>query len=164
MKEWVKCTRIKLNYDCCSVTQSCPTLETPWTATHQDSLSLTISWSLPKFMYIASVMPFSHLILWCRLLLLPSIFPSIRDFSSELSAQIRWPKYWSFRFSISPSKEYSGSISLKIDLFDLLVVQGTLRNLLQHHSSKASLLWCFAFFTVQLSQPYVTTWENNSLD
>ena len=160
MKEWVKCTRIKLNYDCCSVTQSCPTLETPWTATHQDSLSLTISWSLPKFMYIASVMPFSHLILWCRLLLLPSIFPSIRDFSSELAVRIRWPKHWSF--SISPSKGYSGLISLKIDWFDL-AVQGTFRNLLQHHSLKTPILRCSAFFMVQLSQPYVTIGKTTAL-
>ena len=123
---------------------------TPWTAACQASLSLTISQSLPRFMSIASVTPSRLLTLWSPLLLLPPIFPSIRDFFNESAVYIRWPKYWSFRFSISPSKEYSGSISLKIDLFDLLVVQGTLRNLLQHHSSKASILWHPAFFTVQL--------------
>ena len=128
--------------------------ETPWTATHQVSLTLTISWSLPKFMFIALVMPSSHLVLWCPLLL-PSIFPSIRDFSNELAVCIRWPKCCSF--SISPSREYSRFISLKIDWFDLLVVQGTFRSLLQHHSSEESFLWRSAFFMVQLSQPYVTT-------
>ena len=102
-------------------------------------------------------MPSSHLILWHPLLLLSSIFPSIRDFSKELAVHMRWPKYWSFCFSISPSNEYSGLISLKIDWFDLLAVQETFRNLLQHHSWKASILWCSAFFTVQLSQLHVTT-------
>ena len=118
---------------------------TPWAAARQASLSLTVSWSLPKFMSIASVMPSSYLILWCPLLL-PSVFPSIRDFSSESAVCIRWPKYWSFIFSISPS-EYSGFISLKIDWFDLLAVQGTLRSLLQHCTSKgkASILWRSAF-------------------
>ena len=106
----------------------------------QASLSLTISRSLSKFMSIALVMPSSRLILWCPLLLLPSIFPSIRDFSNESSVRIRWPKYWSFSFSISPSSEYSGLISLKIDWFDLPAVQGTLRSLLQHHGLKASIL------------------------
>ena len=128
---------------CCSVTQSCPTLCDPMDCSMP---GLTIAQSLPKIMFIASVMPSSHLISWRPLLLLPSIFPSIRDFSSELSAQIRWPKYWSF--SISSSSEYSGLISLKIDWFDLFIVQGNFRSLLQHHSSKASILW--------LSQPYVT--------
>ena len=123
---------------------------TPWTAALQASLSPTISWNLPKFMFIASVMPSSHLILWHPLFLLPSIFPSIRDFFSESSVHIRWPKYWSF--SISPSSEYSGLISLKIDWFDLLAIQGTVRSLLQHHSSEASVLWHSAFFMVQLSQ------------
>ena len=107
-------------------------------------------------MLIALVMPSSHLILWCPLLLLPSIFPSIRDFFNELSVHIRWPKYWSFSFSISPSSEYSGLISLKTEWFDLLALQGTFRSLLQHHSLKASILWHSAFFIVQLSQPYVT--------
>ena len=108
-------------------------LVTPWTIAHQASLSLTISRSLPKFMFIALVMPPSHLILWHPLLLLPSIFPSIRDFSSESSVYITWPKYWSFSFSISPSSEYSELISLKIDWFDLFAVHGLLRSLLQHH-------------------------------
>ena len=121
----------------------------------QASLSLTISQSLPKFMSIASVMPSSHLILYRPLLLLPSIFPSIRDFSSESTLLIRWPKYWSF--SISPSNECLDLISLKIDWFDLLAVQGTFRSLLQHHSLKASILWCSVVFTIQLSQPYMTT-------
>ena len=128
---------------------------TPWTAACQASLSLTISWSLPKFMSIASVMPSSHLILCCPLLHLPSIFPSIRDFSSESAVCIRWPKYW-FQL-ISPSKEFSGLISLKIDWFDLLSVQGILRCLLQRHSKQASIFWCFALFMVQLSQLYMTT-------
>ena len=118
---------------------------TPWTAARQASLSLTTSQSLPKFTFIASVMPSSHHILWCPLLLLPSVFPSIRYFSNELSVHIRWPKYWSFSFS--SSSEYSELISLKIDCFDLLDVQGTFRSLLQHHSSKTSILWLSAFFT-----------------
>jgi len=128
----------------------------PWTAAHQASLSITISRSFPKFMFIASMMPSSHLILWCPLLLQPSIFPSIRDFYNESSVHIRWPKYWSFSFSISPSSEYSGLISLKIDWFDL-AVQGTFRSFFQHHSLKSSILWHSAFFTVQLSQLYLTT-------
>ena len=128
------------------------------TAALQASLSITNSWSLPKLMSIESVMPSNHLIL-CRhpLLLLPSIPPSIRVFSNEAALHIRWPKYWSFSFSISPSNEYSGLISFKMDWLDLLEVQGTLKSLLQHHSSKASILWCSAFFTVQLSHPYMTT-------
>ena len=126
--------------------------ETPWTATCQASLSFTISWSLLKLMSIQSVMPSNHLILCCTLLLLPSIFPRIRVFSNVL--HIRWPKYWSFSFSISPSNEYSGLISFRIDRFDLLAVQGTLHSLLQHHSSKASILWCSAFFMVQLTSIY----------
>ena len=130
---------------------------TPWTAARQASLSLTISQSLPKFMSIVLVMPSSNLILWCPLLLLPSIFPSIRDSSNESAVCIKWPKYWSFSFSINPSNEYSGLISLKIDWCDLFMVQGILRSLLQHHSLKASILWHSAFFMVQLSQPYVTT-------
>ena len=119
---------------------------TPWTAAHQASLSFTVSQSLLKFMSIESVMLSNHLII-CRPLLLPSIFPSIRVFSSESVLHIRWPKYWSFSFSISPSNEYSGLISFRIDWFDLLVVQGTLRSLLQHHSLKASILQHSAFFT-----------------
>ena len=120
---------------------------TPWTAVHQASLSITNSWSLLKLMSIKSVMPSNHLIL-CRPLLPPSIFPSIRVFSSELFLCIRWPKYWSFSFSISPSNEYSGLISFRRDWLDLLAVQGTLKSLLQHHSSKAPILWHSAFFIV----------------
>ena len=127
----------------------------PWTVAHQASLSLTISQSLPKFMSITLVMPSSHLILWCPLLLLPSIFSSIRDFSNESAVWIRWPKYWSF--SISPSNEYSELISLKIDWFDLFAVQETLRSLLQHDSSKASILSYSTLFMDQQSKPYVTT-------
>ena len=119
---------------------------TPWTVAHQASLSITNSRSLLKLMSIASVMPSNHLILCCSLLLLPSMLPSIRVFSKESVICIRWPKYWSFSFSISPSNEYLRLISFRIDWFDLLAVQGTLKSLLQHHSSKASILWCSAFF------------------
>ena len=136
---------------------------TKWAVACQASLCLTISQSLPRFMSITSVMPSSHPILWCPFLLLPSIFPNIREFSSESALDIRWPKYWSFSFSISPSSEYSGLIFLKTDWFDLLVVQGTLRSLRQHHSSKASVPWCFAFFTIQLSQQYVVTGKTIAL-
>ena len=130
---------------------------TPWTAARQASLSITNSWSLLKLMSIKSVMPPNHLIL-CRPLLPPSIFTSIRVFSSELLLCIRWPKYWSFSFNISPSNEYSGLISFRIDWLDLLAVQGTLKSFLQHHSSKASILLHSAFFIVQLSHPYLTSW------
>ena len=123
---------------------------------HARPPSRLLSWSLPKFRFISSVMPSSHLILWRPLLLLSSIFPSIKEFSSESSVRIRWPKYWSFSFSISPSSECSGLISLKIDWFNLLVAQGTFRSLLQHHRLKTSVLWCSAFFMAQLSQLYVT--------
>ena len=129
---------------------------TPWTAARQASLSITNCWSSPKLISIESVMPSSHLILCHPLLLLPSIFPSIRVFSNESALRIRWPKYWSFSFNISPSNEHSGLISFRMDWFNLLAVQGTLKSLLQHHSSKASILWCSAFFTVQLSRPYMT--------
>ena len=120
---------------------------TPWTAARQSSLSITNSQSLLKLMSVESVMPSNHLILCCPLLLLPSIFPSIRVFSKESVLGIRWPKYWSFSFSISPSNEYSGLISFRMDWFDLLAVQGTLKSLLQHHSSKTSILQRSAFFT-----------------
>ena len=121
---------------------------TPWTAAGQASLSFTISWSSLKLMSIESVIASNHLIL-CHPFLLPSlIFPSIRIFSNESVLRIRWPKYWSFSFSISPFNEYSGLISFRMDWFDLLAVQGTLKSLLQHHSSKASILWCSAFFIV----------------
>ena len=124
---------------------------TPWTAAHQASLSLTVSWGLLKLRSIESMMPSNYLILCRPLLLLPSIFPSIRVFSNELALCIRWPKYWSFSFSISPSNEYSGLISFRINWFDLLAVQGTLKSLLQHHNSKASILHHSAFFISLLS-------------
>ena len=136
---------------------------TPWTAAHQASLSITSSQSLLKFMSIESVMPSNHLIFCRPLLLPPSIFPSIRVFSNESALHIRWPKYWSFSFNVSPSSEYSGLISLRTDWLDLLAVQGTLKSLLQHHSSKASILWCSAFFIVQLSHPYMTTGKTKAL-
>ena len=128
----------------------------------QASLSITNSWSLLKLMFIESVMPSIPLILYCPLLL-PSIFPSIRVFSSELALLIRWPKYWSFSFSISPSNEYSGLISFGTKWFDLLAVQGTLEPLLQHHSSKTSILQHSAFFMIQLSHPYMTTGKTITL-
>ena len=130
---------------------------TLWTAARQAPLSITNSWSLPKLMPIESVMPSNHLILCCPLLLLPSIFTSIRVFSNESALHIRRPKYWSFSFNISPSSAYSGLISFRMDWLDLLAVQGTLKSLLQHHSSKASILQHSAFFMVQLSHSYVTT-------
>ena len=136
---------------------------TPWTAAHQASLSITNSWTLPKFMSIVSVMPFNLLILCHPLLLLPSIFPSIRAFTNESVLCIRWPEYWRFSFSISPSNEYSGLISFRMDWLDLLAVQGTLKSLLQHHSSKASILQRSVFFMVQLSHPYMTTGKTIAL-
>ena len=139
--------------------------ETPWIAALQASLSITNTQSLPKPMPIELVMPSSHLIR-CRplLLLLPPIPPSIRVFSNKSTLHMRWPKYWSFSFSISPSNEHSGLISFRMDWFDLLAVQGTLKSLLQHHSSKASILQHSAFFTVQLSHPYMTTGKTIGLD
>ena len=134
---------------------------TPWTAALQASLSITNSQSLPKLMSIELVMPSNHLILCHPLLLLPSVFPSIRIFSNESALHIRWPKYWSF--SLSPSGEYSGLTSFRMDWLDLLAVQGTLKSLLQHHSSKASVFRHSAFFTVQLSHPYMTTGKTISL-
>ena len=134
----------------------------PWTAVCQASLSFTISWSLLKLKSIESVMPSNHLIL-CHPLLLLSIFPSIRVFSNELALRIRWPKYWSFRFSISPSNNYSGLISFRIDWFELLAVHRTLKSLLQYHSSKASILWSSVFFMVQLSDPYMITGKSKAL-
>ena len=130
---------------------------TPWTAARKASLSITNSQSLLKLMSIQSVMPSNHLILCHPLLLPPSIFPSIRVFANESALCIRWPKYWSFSYSISPSSEYLGLISFGMDWLDLLAVQGTLKSLLQHHSSKASILQCSAFFIVQLSYPCMTT-------
>ena len=129
----------------------------PWTAAHQASLSITSSQSLLRLMSIKSVMPSNHLILCRAFLLLPSIFPSIRVFSNESVLHIRWPKYWNFSFGISPSSEYAGLISFRMDKLALLAVQGTLKSLLQHHSSKASILWCSAFFIVKLSHAYMTT-------
>ena len=136
---------------------------TPWTATRQGSLSITNAQSLFKLMSIMSVMPSNHLILCCPLLLPPSTFPSIRAFSNESVLHIRWPKCWSFSFSISPSNEYSGLISFMMDWLDLLAVQGTLKSLVQHHSSKASICRRSAFFIVQLSHPYMTTGKTIAL-
>ena len=135
----------------------------PWTAAHQTSLSITNSWSPPKSMSIESVMASNHLILCRPLLLLSSIFPSIRVFSNESALRIRWPKYWSFSFSISPFNEHPGLISYRMDWLDLLAVQRTLKSLLQHHCSKASIIQCSAFFTVQLSHPYMTTGKTITL-
>ena len=129
-------------------------IETPWTAAYQTSLSFIISWNLVTLKFIESVMLSIYLILYLWLLLLPSIFPRIRVFSKELALHIRWPKYWSFSFSISPSNEYSGLILFRIDLFDILAVQGTLKNLLQHNSSKSLILQCSALFMVRLSNSY----------
>ena len=146
-----------------SVQFSCSVLSdsaTPQTATHQTSLSITNCRSPPKSMSNELVMPSNHLILCCPLLLLPSIFPSIRIFSNESALHIRWPKYWSFSFDISPSNQHPGLISFKKNWLDLLAVQGTLKSLLQHHSSKASILLCLAFFIVQLPHPYMTTMFN----
>ena len=136
---------------------------TPWTAACQASLSVTNSQSPPKPMSIESMMPSNHLILCHPLLLLPSIFPSIRVFSNESALRMRWPKYWSFSFNISPSNEHSGLISFRMDWLDLLAVQGTLKSLLQHHSSKASILQHSAFFTVQLTFIH-DCWKNHSFD
>ena len=136
---------------------------TPWTAAIQASLSFTFSWSLLKLKSIESMMSSNHLILCHPLLLLPSIFPSIRVFSSESALCIRWPMYWSFSFSMSPSNEYSGLILCRIDWFDLFAVQGILKSLLQHHSSKALVLWHSALFMVQLSDLYMTTGKTVAL-
>ena len=147
-----------------SVAQSCPTLCNPMDCSTPAFLSITNSQSLLKLMSIESVMPSNHLILCHPLLLPPSIFSSIWVFSNESVLRIRWPKYWSFSFSISPSNEYSGLIFFRIDLFDLLAVQGNLKSFLQHHSSKASVLQRSAFFIVQLSHPYMTTGKNHSFE
>ena len=146
-----------------SVTQSCPTLCDPMIAARQASLCIKNSWSSLRLTSIESVMPSSHLILCRPHFLLPPIPPRIRVFSNESTLRMRWPKYWSFSFSIIPSKEHPGLISFRMDWLDLLVVQGTLKSLLQHHSSKASILWCSAFFTVQLSHPYMTTGKTIAL-
>ena len=136
---------------------------TPWTAAYQASLVITNSWSLVKPMSIESEMLSNCLILCCPLLLLPSVFPRIRVFSNESVLHIRWPTYWSFSFSISPSNEHPGLIFFRVDWLDLLAVQGTLKSLLQYHSSKASILHCSAFFIVQLSHPYMTTGKTIAL-
>ena len=136
---------------------------TPWTAACQTSLSFTIFWSLLKLMSIEWMMSSNHFILCCPLLLMPSIFSTISVFSNESALHIRWPMYWSFSFSISPSNKHSGSISFRIDWYDLLAVQGTLKSLLQHHSLKASILCCSAFFMVQPSHPYMTTGKTLAL-
>ena len=148
-----------VQFSCSGVSDSAA----PWTAEHQASLSITNSQSSLKLMSIESVMTFTHLILCRPLLLLPSVFPSIRVFSNESVLCIRWPKYWSFSFNISPSNEHSGLISFRMVWLDVLAVQGTLKNLLQHHSSKTSILWCSAFFLVQLSHPYMTTGKSIAL-
>ena len=135
----------------------------PWTAAGQASLSITNSWSLLNLMSIKSVMPSNHLTLCHSLLLLPSILPSIRVFANESLLQIKWPKYWSFSLRIILSNEYSGLISFRMDWLDLLAVPGTLKSLLQHHSSKASILWCSAFFILQLSHPYMTAGKTRAL-
>ena len=153
----------KIMHQFSSVTQSCPTLCDPWTAARQASLSITNSWSLLKLMSLKSVMPSNHLTLCQPLLLLPSIFPTIKDFSNEQVLHIRWPKYWSFSFSISPSNEHSGLISHRMDWLNLLVVQGTLESLLQHRISKALILQRSTFFIVQISHPYMTTGKTIAL-
>ena len=144
------------------VSQSCPTLQ-PHGLQHNRPPCPSPTPGL-KLMSIESVMPSNHLILCCPLLLPPSIFPSIRVFSNESALRIRGPKYWSFSLSISPSNEYSGLISFRMDWLDVLAGQGTLKSLLQHHSSKSSIIWCSAFFMVQLSHPYLTNWKNHSFD
>ena len=165
MRSWVLWSSVPFS----SVTQSCPTLcdpmnpSTPGWDPGSWIPSITNSWSLLKLMSIESGMPSNHLILCCPLLLLPSIFPSIRVFSNESALRIRWSKDWSFSFNISPSNEHPGLVSFRMDWLDLLAVQGSLKSLLQHHSSKASILWCSAFFTVQLSHPYMTTGKTIAL-
>ena len=149
----------QLSCCCCSVAKNC-LFGNSWTVAHQALLFSTVSQSLLKFMSIDSVMLSHHLILCCPLLFLSSIFPSVGVFSSELALHVRWPKYYSFSFSISTSNEYSGLNSFRIYQFDLLAVQGTLKSLLQHHSSNTSILWCSAFFMVQLLHPYTITGKN----
>jgi len=156
LKNHIQLSSKKTN-QCSSVAQSCPTLCDPMNSACQASPSITNSRRLPKLMSIELVMPSNHLILCHPLLLLPSIFPSIRVFSNESALHIRWPKYWSFSFNISPSNEHPGLISFRMDWLDLLAVQETLKSLLQHHSSKSSILRRSAFFIVQLSHPYMIT-------
>ena len=164
-RRYTRALRLQSLGQCFSSAQllSCVLLfATPWTAARQVSLSITNSQSLLKLMSIESGMPSNHLTL-CYLLLLPSVFPSIRVFSSESVLSMRWPKYGSVSFSVSPSNEYSGLVSFRLDCLDLFAVQGTLKSLLQHHSSKASILWRSAFFIVQLSHPYMTTGKTIAL-
>ena len=165
---WPLCvqTNLRISYSQFSSVQSLSHVwlfVTPWIATRQVSLFITNSRSLLKLMSIESVMPSNHLILCRPLLLLPPIPPSIRVFSSESTLCMRWPKYWSFSFNIIPSSEHPGLISFRVDWLDLLAVQGTLKSLLKHHSSKASILRCSSFFTVQLSHPYMTTGKTIAL-
>ena len=172
MKQWVGWCKLRYENSSVESLSRIQLFEIPRTARRQASLSNTNSQNIPKLVSIESVMPSNHLILCCSLLLLPSIFRSIRVFSNESVLCIRWPKCWSFSFNISPSNEDLGLISFMMDWLDLLAVQGTLKSLLQHHSSKASNLQCSAFFIVQLSHPYMTTgktialkmdlcWQNN---
>ena len=160
LKIWIENNFLKSGYLSVSSVQFSHSVvsnsATPWTAARQASQPIVNDRSLLKLMSLASVMPSNHLILCCPLLLLPSILPSIRVFSNVSALCIRWPKYWSFSFSIIPSKEYPGLITFRMDWLDLLEIQGTLKSLLQHHSSKASILQCSAFFIVQLSHPYLT--------
>ena len=158
---WVE--RVRVQFHSVQSLGPVPLFVTPWTAARQASWSITNSRSLPKPVFMESVTPSNHLMLCHPLLLLPSIFPSIRVFSNETALPIRWPKYWSFSFNISPSNEDPGLISFRMDWLDLLAVQGTLKSL-QHHSSKASILWHSAFFTLQLSHPYVTTRKTVALN
>ena len=155
--------RYKLHFNSVQSLSCVRLFATPWIAARQASLSITSSRSLLRLTSIELVMPSSHLILCCPLLLLPPIPPSIRVFSNESTLLMRWPKYWSFSFSISLSNEHPGLISFRMDWLDLPAVQGTLKSLLQHHSSKASILWCSAFFIVQLSHPYMTTGKTIAL-
>ena len=162
-KLWVDC--FLYNMFVIVLSLSCVRLfETLWTAAYQASLAINISQNLLKHMSLELVMPSNHLILYCPLILLPSIFPNIRVFSNVSILSIRWPKYWSFNLVISTSNEYSGLISFRSDWFDLLAVQGTLKSLLQHHSSEAPICQCSAFFMVQLSHPCMTTGTNHSFD
>ena len=160
---WYGCEESSIQFNSVQLLSRIQLFATPWTAARQASLSITNSWSLPELMSIELVMPSNHLILCCPLLFLPSIFASIRVFSNESALRIRWPKYWSFSFNISPSNEHPGLISFRMNWLDLLAVQETLGSLLQHHSSKASILRGSVFFIVQLSHPY-DYWKNHSLD
>ena len=160
---WTVRVKVRTNFSSVQLLSRIWLSATLWIAAHQASLSNTSSLSLPKLVCIESVMPSSHLILCCPLLLMSPISPSIRVFSNESTLRMHWPKYWSFSLSISPSNEHPGLISFRMDWLDLLAVQRTHKTLLQHHSSKASILQCLAFFTVQLSHPYMTTGKTIAL-